>query len=139
MPLVGNGAGCSSEAGDAEETAFLLSQSDLDSPGPHAAANPSPGKKDDKSRRVEEKFCETSPEMPMLPEGEAEKAFFDVSNSQVNSGLLNKPREMRFAKICINLRTDLPARPPSLHVKSCEIGVYKWVASHPSRQKRSPH
>ena len=98
MPLVGNGAGCSSggcEAGDAEETAFLLSQSDLDSPGPHAAdPNQKPGKRVDESRKVEEQFPGTaapassssssSAEMPMLPEGEAEKAFFDVS--KVNTG-----------------------------------------------------
>ena len=95
MPLVGNGAGCSSgrEAGDSEETAFLLSQSDLDSPGPHTAAAPhqNPGKRDDESRKVEEEFpgnaSASSPEMPMLAEGEAEKAFFDVSNCQVNTGL----------------------------------------------------
>ena len=80
MPL---GVTAGPEAGDAdEETAFLLGQSDLESPGPHAASPPNqnPGTE---SRKGEE-----SPEMPMLAEGEAEKAFFDVSNSQANTGLL---------------------------------------------------
>ena len=98
MPLVGNGGGSAGEAGDAEETAFLL-QSDLDSPGPHVAgaAQQSPGCSDD-SRKVEADFpgAATLPaaEMPMLAEGEAEKAFFDVSNCQVKSGTRFKSGSM---------------------------------------------
>ena len=86
MPL---GVTAGPEAGDAdEETAFLLSQSDLESPGPHAASPPTqnPGTE---SRKAEEQS--SSPEMvPMLAEGEAEKAFFDVSNTKANTGLLNE-------------------------------------------------
>ena len=87
MPL---GVTAGPEAGDAdEETAFLLSQSDLESPGPHAASPPTqnPGKGESESRKGEE----SPPEMmPMLAEGEAEKAFFDVSNTKANTGLLNR-------------------------------------------------
>ena len=86
MPL---GVTAGPEAGDAdEETAFLLGQSDLESPGPHAASPPTqnPGKRESESRKGEE-----SPEMmPMLAEGEAEKAFFDVSNTKANTGLFNE-------------------------------------------------
>ena len=85
MPL---GVTAGPEAGgDAdEETAFLLGQSDLESPGPHAAASPPTQKPGTESRKGEEQS--SSPEMmPMLAEGEAEKAFFDVSNSQANTGL----------------------------------------------------
>ena len=87
MPL-GVTAGGPEAGGDAdEETAFLLGQSDLESPGPHAASPPSqnPGNRESESRKGEE-----SPEMPMLAEGEAEKAFFDVSNAQANTGLFNR-------------------------------------------------
>ena len=86
MPL-GVTAGGPEVGGDAdEETAFLLSQSDLESPGPHAASPPSqnPGKRESESRKGEE----SPSEMPMLAEGEAEKAFFDVSNTKANTGLL---------------------------------------------------
>ena len=91
MPL-GVTAGGPEAGGDAdEETAFLLGQSDLESPGPHAASPPTqnPGKRESESRKGEEQS--SSPEMmPMLAEGEAEKAFFDVSNAQANTGLFNR-------------------------------------------------
>ena len=108
MPLVGNGGGSAGEAGDAEETAFLL-QADLDSPGPHAAAaaaQQNPGGSNEESRKVEADFpgATTLPtaEMPMLAEGEAEKAFFDVSNSQVKSGAQFKSGSSSYVMILMN-------------------------------------